>query len=425
MKCYFYRTLYCFYLSADCQQGVVTNTFTKNRPNAEGNSTNSDTSTPTRPQDAIPAVSTQSYLMDTTNLSDVKNVSNTDLVFKPNPFVGGLIDKRKYERIIVITSYIGWCTSIFGTLGNAIALVVHTRMLKSSTRTYLIGVTILDSLYLLCTITPFTLTILLEGHTLTNRLYLYYAAYVSNTIIPCLRRTIICVTMMLSVERLLAIAFPLKARHFRIIKQPITFIVVTFVLVVALQSYNFNKHNVIESVDPSTNQTVHALVRTEFYNTNEDVLSIINFISTGLTVYVPLLIVTIANICLVLVLQRCVCTFESRSHDVPSQFFALERQKSVAILTYTCLFVLLALPYALHAILSGLVGEFNPGKKQHYLYFTMLQLYGIFDAASSSMNFLVYVSISNTFRSQLKLVLGIRQSLTYTPKPPRRCRDAG
>ena len=100
---------------------------------------------------------------------------------------------------------------LLGILTNLLTILVYRGMPRTVTSTFFTLATGLDIGFLLTGIPP-TLALLTLGQRAVMRdsFYLSYGLYVNNYVTNTLRKVIVCVTMLLSVDRYLRVAFPLR-----------------------------------------------------------------------------------------------------------------------------------------------------------------------------------------------------------------------
>ncbi|KAK7459693.1 hypothetical protein BaRGS_00038965, partial [Batillaria attramentaria] len=80
------------------------------------------------------------------------------------------------------------------------------------------------------------------------------------------------------------------------------------------------------------------------------------------------------------------------------QFFQLERHKSITVIVYSVLFLLLALPLALLPLLQRAAPQFNVFRREHYLFLAYLRTFPLLDIVSATINFFVFFIKGGAFR---------------------------
>ena len=123
----------------------------------------------------------------------------------------GLLSSEDYERMTYVLNCVVVPVIAVGVLTNVVAIVVFRRMPASVTSTFFSLSTVLDAGYLLAGL-PQTLAYLAlgEGRAMQDLFYLGCGIYFSNYVTHTLRKVIVCVTMLLSLDRYLMVAFPVR-----------------------------------------------------------------------------------------------------------------------------------------------------------------------------------------------------------------------
>ncbi|KAK7485928.1 hypothetical protein BaRGS_00022794 [Batillaria attramentaria] len=90
---------------------------------------------------------------------------------------------------------------------------------------------------------------------------------------------------------------------------------------------------------------------------------------------------------------------ETKASNVgKSPFSKLEKQRSVTVLVYSILFILLALPNAVFPLVRKLVPGFAVFEREHYLVLALGNVFTFLDSVSAAMNFFVYFAMGSSFR---------------------------
>ena len=240
-----------------------------------------------------------------------------------------------------------------------------------------------------------------------------------------------------------------------------------WILSTFMRSSRVNRHadcmlQVKTGLVPDTNSTVLYVMHTQLYLQHRDVLDVVAIVGSCLFQYLPLLAMLVANACLIVSLCRysrqvSVPAWECRTPEtagnstahadtfsgmgsqaslscsvhsatsttslrtsspretaaVKKQFFQLERRKCVTVITYSLLFLFLALPFALLPMLQKAFPEFTTYRTQHYLYLMYARIHPILDVVSASINFFVFFLKGGAFRA------GVRRLVQCQRRGPR------
>lgn len=122
----------------------------------------------------------------------------------------GFFTEDDYLRLVYAVKMAVAPILLTGITTNTLAILVYLRMPSSVTSTYFCLASGLDIMYLVSVAPTVFISLVLDEEAARVTFYIYYVTYVSNYVTPALRKVIVCVTMMMSVDRYLVIAFPVR-----------------------------------------------------------------------------------------------------------------------------------------------------------------------------------------------------------------------
>ncbi|XP_046584363.1 uncharacterized protein LOC124291420 [Haliotis rubra] len=308
----------------------------------------------------------------------------------------GQLSKEQYEVGAKVSLYLFYPLFISAILVNTFNLLVYTDpAMRSPTSTYLIALATDELLFALLTSVRHILRQAYGSDAVKRQDYLYFAMYGSSVCSATLRVLMYCLTVLVSTERFLAVAFPLKYRNFRLIKSPIIFIISVTIFCFSCQLPGALKFDIV----PKPNSTDFSLVPSTMYINNKDFLNGLSIANNILFTYPVLVCGLIMNLCVLLALRKHRKNRAKMNTTVDEEKTAKrERQTTITILTSTFLFTVLAIPLATDVLVQSFVAEYALYRKEHYVNMLMKDVNGLLIMFSLSTDFVFYIALSKAYR---------------------------
>ncbi|XP_071114860.1 allatostatin-A receptor-like [Haliotis cracherodii] len=308
----------------------------------------------------------------------------------------GSLSKANYIIAEEICRYIYYPLLASAVLLNTFNIMVYTApAMRSPTSTYLIALATDELLFACLSTLRSALKSVYGVDAVKKQLYLTFAMYVSNFVLASLRVLMYCLTVLVSLERFLAVAFPLKSRSFRLIKSPLIFIVAMSAICFLCHLPGAFKYNVV----PKPNSTDYTIKPSVMFINNRDLLLGIGAANKILFTYIVLACGLIMNLCVLLALRKHSRNRQKMNTTVDAEKAAKrERQTTITILTSTFLFTVLALPLATDSMVQAFVVDYNVFKKEHYVNMLMKEVNGLLIMFSLSTDFVFYIALSRAYR---------------------------
>nr|KAG5701226.1 hypothetical protein BaRGS_008602 [Batillaria attramentaria] len=238
------------------------------------------------------------------------------------------------------------------------------------------------------------------------------------------RRTVYCLTAMVSMERFFVITFPLKARYMKLIRYPKVCIGCVAVSALVFHTYLPLKYKVA----PSRTGVDYTITVTEVFRDNEQLFDDVANVAKFLFSYIPLGFCLALSLALMAGLKRQAASRqslqESRDEGKARIIRSGERQLAMTIWISTLLFALLSLPSNTAHLISTFHSTFYFNGFEHRLYRLVDTCAQIPLIASRFTNFLSYLGLSTAFRRNLLRIFfckNCRDSLSV-PYRNRSCR---
>lgn len=173
-----------------------------------------------------------------------------------------LVSVEMYMKADVIFEHIKTASQVISVVLNIINIIVYSQPgMRSPTSTYLIAMSVTQCAFsVLYFLSPIANGF--GGLGLNTFFGLFHALIISNYFMLCLGRSMYSITCLVSIERFLAIAFPLQAKLFRVTRSPMLFTstVVTLIFIshlfIAIKYSIYQVSSEIVSGNIETTQTV-------------------------------------------------------------------------------------------------------------------------------------------------------------------------
>ncbi|XP_046584364.1 uncharacterized protein LOC124291421 [Haliotis rubra] len=308
----------------------------------------------------------------------------------------GHLSKAQYELGGDVCRYLVFPLFFSAGLLNTFNLLVYTDpAMRSPTSTYLIALATDELLFALLSSARHILRQIYGTDAVKKQAYLYFAMYGSNFCLATLRVLMYCLTVLVSTERFLAVAFPLKCRNFRLIKSPIIFIISVTIVCFSCHLPGAFKYDIV----PKPNSTDYTITPSAMYINNRDFLLGLGMANKVLYTYIVLVCGLIMNLCVLLALRMHSKNRAKMNTTVDAEKTAKrERQTTITILTSTFLFTVLAIPLATDSVVQTFVADYNIYRKEHYVNMLMKEVNGLLIMFSLSTDFVFYIALSKAYR---------------------------
>ena len=282
--------------------------------------------------------------------------------------------------------------TIFGLTGNILSLIVLTRkkIRGSTTSIVLIGLAISDMCFLITNMCRKSTCIIGQFDELASKTwnavsfrYIFYLRLVFSRISTLL-------IVLISLERFLAVAFPLKIRQLVTIPRMVTAVVACYVITFAG----------IAGIPP---QYTYSYLRgtpvissTDFAIDNAKALKIYNEYFLAIFYrYIPVAIVLLLNISIIFLLRKSkqfkksVAKGSERSDE--------QRKITRMLLTVAIIYLICLIPGDAILIASDVDNKFRFFGNYHNLFLIVSDISLLFELVNSSINFIIYMVLNKNF----------------------------
>lgn len=143
-----------------------------------------------------------------------------------------LLSQQSYAKLTIYLEQMMYTFQVIAIVFNIINVIVLTRKsLRSQAVYYSVALSVIQLFYVFLSLVSILNNLIRPGPKLNDLFYLVYSVYVANYVMVSVRRCIYCFRCFVSLERLLAVAIPLKAGQFLIVSNPVVFVFTTPVIV--------------------------------------------------------------------------------------------------------------------------------------------------------------------------------------------------
>ena len=342
-----------------------------------------------------------------------KEMEGSGEVGSPDVRKVGAMTEEQYNHIeFVCTRVLQPIITILGIAGNALSLVVFSNpksKIRFSTKVYLKALCAADFIYLTLSLYDHLVeyTFHINPRTL-SQITAYGVKYV-RPFTMCFAGTSSFIVVVISIERLTAICFPLWAGSSGFNRYPGLPIGIAALLNVTVATISILCFQPVEYYDPSTNQMLWRIVRTPFAQ-NGNFLKIFGIVAEVVYRLVAVILVMACNMCTVVTLYIASKRRKKLTQGVVPSTSSSESQATRMLLGVAFLFLFCVLP----SFTRSLLGFLHPEWKLAFLYRGISEVVNVLTKINSAANLVVYVLASASFRSSLINIICHRE----TPAKP-------
>ena len=298
---------------------------------------------------------------------------------------------------------------LFGVAGNTINIIVLTQkvMRTSSTNTYLTALAIFDVLYLI-----FGLTMGLKHYESINNapLYIRYRKPIGKPIVDTCSNTAIWLTLTFTIERYIGVCHPMKGRSW-CTPERARYITIAVCLSAAIITFpEFFEYHVEEAVDPATNLTVLNPAQTKFGSAHSYKWGY-SYINQALFTFLPLLLLIIFNSFLIRAVLTASKKRRAMTNDIGVTNDRQDRQNreqqkiTIMLIGVVIVFLICQLPQAIMNLYVTYIQVTKSFTDRTIIIVTILSnVFNLLVQINSSMNFILYSSLSLRFRRVFKRI---------------------
>ncbi|XP_067684524.1 proteinase-activated receptor 1-like [Haliotis asinina] len=327
---------------------------------------------------------------------------------KNDPRVKWILSRETYftiEKYIKVSTLI---LSVIALILNSLNISVFVSQDRNSTKYYLMAISIVDIIYAAveCFESIYIMVMANES------LFSYgFRLYTSLYLKPVLLRSINCLIVLVSIERLLVVVYPLKAKDFIFMRRPKSIMVMVILAVLLFHIFSPLRFTITSTTDPTQNLTSLTVGYSQLFRQNPALMRGMSTASKVIFVYTLLIGGLILNLLVVCVLKRhSKKRQEMKTTTDADKAARRERQTTITIVTSSSVYLFLSLPLATTSILNNMIPDvFGRNKPAYYVYLLMEKLGSALMDLSMSTDFVSYLFLSTSFRTSLFSILHIKR----------------
>ena len=370
----------------------------------------------------MPALQGQPRAMSATGYRIADITENTTSMVDNNVIPRG--GRNEYISPEVAQTIQGLITVFFipvfcslGSIGNILSLIVlfHQRM-RNQTNLILAALCVSDTLFLIHSLVFSGIAIQsknnpVEGMSIRAQLYPIVGAYTSVVT----ARITSGLTTLLCIERFIAVYYPMQAHMTCTKRNTIIAIILIFVTTCLVFLPFAFKWTTVTKVTPM-NTTIIIGNFTKFYFDNVTFYTIYGTLLNIVYRFIPLLIIPVLNVKMIGAVRRtwklrrkmsCGNHNSTNSHRFSGKSMSYrntdeENHITIMLLTVSFVFFICILPGAINSIGTHIWKEYSRKGRARHLYITLMSLTYLLETINSSVNFIIYMACSKTFRSLYK-----------------------
>ncbi|KAK6177220.1 hypothetical protein SNE40_015364 [Patella caerulea] len=312
----------------------------------------------------------------------------------------GLVSKETYDYVVGIISYAVVPCQILAILFNICIINIFSRKdMETSSQVYLLALSIVELLYCLFASVAGIMALMYGEKSTYTYAYLWYAARISGFITISIRRSAYVLTFVMTLERFVAVAFPLKFRHFKITPYSKTLCCAIVFIGLIFHCPKSFKDIIVSYKTPGSTEIKYRYEEIPFFVTHEQLFDGLALFVSCVYAYIPLFACLLLDIFTILAFKA-----HSRNHNMfgnstkSPNMVRRERQMTITLMVSSLIFVIFSLPINVSSLVSLWSTDYRIFKREHYLYFMMFRIGYLSEIISNCTDFIFYFILSTKFR---------------------------
>lgn len=304
---------------------------------------------------------------------------------------------QTYSNLVIRPSI-----AVFGCVCNIFNVFILTRKsMRNSFNNYLLALSLADLAFLLVALVRWAFWLLGWVNTaLYQKTVLSFNLFVFDNLMNLgTGRLSNMLVLLLSIERFVAVRFPLKAKLSPLHRHSWKVILLTTVLVFAILIPNQFSRKMVVRFNPSTNESVILYQKTDFSTENADIYGAYVYCILFILRFVPVFFVVVFNMAIIITLslysRKSIRSTSTNQSSRDTEQLKLTKM----LIALAIMFLLCVSPGFVHSVISNFHPHYNSGGKYHTLWALFYTIFTILDLVNSTFNFFVYLMMSTQFRA--------------------------
>ncbi|KAK7496767.1 hypothetical protein BaRGS_00011976, partial [Batillaria attramentaria] len=287
-------------------------------------------------------------------------------------------------------------------------IVFLQKDMRNATSLYVVGLSIAQLLYLIRHVIEYTLRAALPDsrNNFWYWSYMYYYVYFGMVA----KRGSHVVTCLVSMERLYAVFRPLHIKDFFLSKRPFLCLVSAYLVAGVLHVYTLVKFSVQAVSGSKAGKTVYNIQLSSMYKRHQESYDALGLAAKGILTFMALPVQLVLNVLTIWALRRHnMATKRVQSSASEEAKIQKERQLTVTILATTVSYLILTLPWALHALFHSIFTEYWELGKYGNIHVVIGDFGANLTYVSCGVDFACFYGLSSNFRRTFFKLFGIQR----------------
>ncbi|VDI13700.1 Hypothetical predicted protein [Mytilus galloprovincialis] len=287
--------------------------------------------------------------------------------------------------------------TLFGSTGNIMSLVILIqKKLRNSTGVILIAITFADLCFLITNMTRKSSCLISLIDEYAEEIYTATIFGPLFFVITSFSRVSAWLVVLVSIERVIAVTFPLKIKVWVSKQRMIMAVIVIYILTFVFLSPIAFQYKVGSMFSRRTNTTSYFISTSEFYSSYEDILTVHNeILGTVLFRYLPVFLTMLFNLIIIINLQRRSLRRKAMTSSKTDSKSEDKITRMLLIISAVCL--ICTTPGSLLLLVSRFVDGFEFFGKYHNIFVVFSDLSLLLSMINSSVNFIIYMVCNKQF----------------------------
>ncbi|KAK6177083.1 hypothetical protein SNE40_015260 [Patella caerulea] len=293
---------------------------------------------------------------------------------------------------------------LLGTIGNIISVIVMVvQGLQDSTNVILVALAVSDTLHLSMGVVEKASCIISSVDLVCGKNYgvlMYPQVFMLRMMFV---RITSFLTMLIGIERTIAVTVPLKARFLLSVKRIRIVVVFLYLIPILATIPMFLIFEVVYVPDPIHNTSMAVLQTKHFYLRNLGSYDFyLHYLNNVILRYVPVLTIGVCSLTVIIKLKMNEL-WNLKNKNVFSVERILRQKKITKMaLAITSVYMISMISVIIHQIWYAFDDNFRLFKPRKNTFMIVSEFASLFDALNASTNFILYVAMSEKFAATLK-----------------------
>ncbi|XP_067686842.1 allatostatin-A receptor-like [Haliotis asinina] len=296
---------------------------------------------------------------------------------------------------------------LFGLIGNVITLMVFIRQgIKEKTNICLFALAVSDTMFLFTTYMEKASCLVTRMDEVIGKNWAALLHPQGHFISVYFGRVTSLLTMVIGLERCIAVLKPLKAKTWLTAKRMRSCVISVYVIIALLITPMFCVYKTRWEYDTSINRTRIYLETTQMFEENHRAFECYGDIALSIALrQIPCYMVALSTIAVICTIRRQK-SWRSETRTGKKDFSAQEKKLTKMLVAISCLYVFCLTPGNILMIVRHVITDIHVGRKKHNLAILLTAANVFTEIINSSCNFVIYMVMSQKFLATAKNMFG-------------------